>query len=196
MFRFLRSPKQEESDEVLLVRFQQEEDATALAMLFDRYLELIYGLCLQYLKTGSRAEDASMAIYAELQEKLGQHEVRNFKNWLYTFVRNHCLMQLRKEKKDLSVNIDPAFMHSAEDWHPIEEEQEEDSRQPALEYCLGQLNEQQKTCVHLFYYEGHSYKEIAEMRQEEVGRVRSNIQNGRRNLKNCIEEQQARNGVV
>ncbi|MEO0876180.1 MAG: sigma factor-like helix-turn-helix DNA-binding protein, partial [Bacteroidota bacterium] len=62
--------------------------------------------------------------------------------------------------------------------------------------CLGQLNEQQKACVHLFYYEGHSYKEIAEQRQETVGKVRSNIQNGRRNLKLCIEEQQARNRVI
>lgn len=196
MLRFLRGSKNDESDELLLNRFQQEGELGALAILFDRYIELIYGLCLQYLKSASKSEDATMAIYAELQEKLGRHEVRNFKNWLYTFVRNHCLMQLRREKKDTTVNFDPAFMHSTEDWHPIEEEQVQDSREPALAYCLGQLNEQQKTCVDLFYYKGHSYKEIAEMRNEEVGRVRSNIQNGRRNLKNCIEEQQARNSAI
>ncbi|MEL6973639.1 MAG: sigma-70 family RNA polymerase sigma factor [Bacteroidota bacterium] len=196
MFRFLRGEKKEETDEILLERFQQKGEAGALADLFDRYLELIFGLCLQYLKSNERAEDASMAIYVELQEKLPKHEVRNFRSWLHTFVRNHCLMQLRREKKDLSVNFDPALMHSAEDWHPIEEESVEDSRQPALDYCLGQLNEQQKACVHLFYYEGHSYKEIAEQRQETVGKVRSNIQNGRRNLKLCIEEQQARNRVI
>lgn len=196
MFRFLRSQKNDESDEILLERFQQQGEKEALAVLFDRYLELIFGLCLQYLKTSSRAEDAVMAIYAELQEKLPHHEVKNFKNWLYTMVRNHCLMQLRREKKDTTVNFDPAFMQSTEEWHPIEEEDTEDSRQPALDFCLDQLNEQQKTCVHLFYYEGHTYKEIADMRQEEVGKVRSNIQNGRRNLKNCIEEQQTRNRVI
>lgn len=196
MFRFLRSQKNEESDDILLERFQQQGAKEALAVLFDRYLELIFGLCLQYLKTSSRAEDATMAIYAELQEKVPNHEIKNFKNWLYTMVRNHCLMQLRREKKDTTVNFDPAFMQSAEEWHPIEEESTEDSRQPALDFCLEQLGEQQKTCVQLFYYEGHSYKEIADMRQEPVGKVRSNIQNGRRNLKNCIEEQQARNRVI
>jgi len=196
MFRFLRSSNNEDSDEVLLKRFQQDGELASLAFLFDRYLELIFGLCLQYLKSESRAEDATMAIYAELQEKLGRHEVRNFKNWLYTFVRNHCLMQLRREKKDTTTNFDPAFMQSAENWHPIEEETVEDSREPALAYCLGQLNEQQKACVDLFYYQGHSYKEIADMRNEAVGKVRSNIQNGRRNLKNCIEEQQAQNRAI
>lgn len=193
MRRFLRTHKEDSSDEALLHRFQNENDANALAVLFDRYLELIYGLCLQYLKTAERSEDAAMAIYAELQLKLPKHEVNNFKNWLYTFIRNHCLMQLRREKKNTTVNFDPAFMQSAEEWHPIEEEQHETERQTALNRCLDQLSEQQKACVQLFYYEGHSYKEIATMRAEEVGRIRSNIQNGRRNLKNCIEEQEERN---
>lgn len=193
MLRFLRTQKEDTSDADLLVRFQKEGERDALAVLFDRYLELIYGLCLQYLKTPSRAEDATLAIYAELQQKLPKHEVKNFKNWLYTFIRNHCLMQLRKEKKAITVNYDPAFMQSAEEWHLVDEQTEEEERETALTYCLEQLNEQQKTCVQLFYYEGHSYKEIATMRQEEVGRIRSNIQNGRRNLKNCIEEQEKRN---
>lgn len=193
MLRFLRTQKEETSDADLLARFQQDGDRQALAVLFDRYLELIYGLSLQYLKTPTRAEDATLTIYAELQQKLPLHEVKNFKNWLYTFIRNHCLMQLRKEKKMITVNYDPAFMQSDADWHLSDGLSEEESRQSALDLCLEQLNEQQKSCVQLFYYEGHSYKDIAIMRNEEVGRIRSNIQNGRRNLKNCIEGQEQRN---
>lgn len=193
MLRFLRTQKEETSDAELLDRFQQHGERQALAVLFDRYLELIYGLSLQYLKTPTRAEDATLAIYAELQQKLPHHEVKNFKNWLYTFIRNHCLMQLRKEKKMITVNYDPAFMHSDADWHLDDGPSAEEERQSALDVCLEQLNEQQKVCVQLFYYEGHSYKDIAIMRNEEVGRIRSNIQNGRRNLKNCIEGQEQRN---
>ncbi|MEL7221495.1 MAG: sigma-70 family RNA polymerase sigma factor [Bacteroidota bacterium] len=187
MLRYLRAKEEPATDAELLTRFQQEGDQESLAQLFDRYLELIYGLCLQYLKTDSRAEDAVMGIYLELERKLPDHEVKNFKNWLFTVVRNFCLMQLRKEKKNTTVSFDPAFMHSSENWHPLEEETEVSEREEALKYCLEQLTEQQKACVNLFYYEGHSYKAIAEMRAEQVGRVRSNIQNGRRNLKNCIE---------
>ncbi|MGH1437820.1 MAG: RNA polymerase sigma factor [Lewinella sp.] len=193
MLRFLRTQKEDTSDAELLTRFQQKEDRQALAVLFDRYIELIYGLSLQYLKTPSRAEDATLAIYAELQQKLPHHEVKNFKNWLYTFIRNHCLMQLRKEKKMITVNYDPAFMQSDANWHLSDGPSEEEERESALDFCLEQLNDQQKACVQLFYYKGHSYKEIATMRNEDVGRIRSNIQNGRRNLKNCIEGQEQRN---
>lgn len=191
MLRFLRTKDDATDDAVLLSRFKEKGDKLALAHLFDRYLELIYGLCIQYLGTATLAEDAVMSIYAELQEKVPQHDIRNFKNWLFTFVRNHCLMHLRKHKKQQIQSFDPAFMQSDENWHLIDEPREENERQSALNFCLEQLSTQQKECVNLFYYEGHSYKEIAALKQEKVGTIRSFIQNGRRNLKNCIEQQES-----
>lgn len=191
MLRFLRNQTEETADDAtLLERFQVQEDQKALGLLFDRYLELIYGLCIQYLKSSAKAEDAVMGIYAELQLKVPQHDIHNFKNWLFTFVRNYCLMQLRKEKKNLTVSFDPTFMHSDDNWHPVSEEEEEPERSPYLKDCLKGLSEQQLTCIQLFYYEGLTYKEIAEDRDEPLGQVRSNIQNGRRNLKNCIEQKE------
>ena len=40
-----------------------------------------------------------MNIYQELVHKLPNHEVENFKSWLYVLAKNHCLMQLRAAKK-------------------------------------------------------------------------------------------------
>lgn len=191
MLRFLRTKDDNTDDAVLLSLFKEKGDKQALARLFDRYLELIYGLCVQYLKSTSLAEDAVMAIYAALQEKVPNHEIRNFKNWLFTFVRNHCLMQLRKDKKMPTQHFDAAFMHSDENVHLVTEQTDDNERQSALNFCLEQLSTQQKACVRLFYYEGHSYKEIAGIREEALGTVRSFIQNGRRNLKKCIEEQES-----
>ncbi len=191
MLRFLRHTSSEDiDDDVLLERFQVHEDQDALAMLFDRYLELIYGLCLRYLESSAKAEDAVMSIYEELRKKVPAHEISNFRNWLFTFVRNHCLMQLRKEKKDTTLSFDPNFMHSEENLHPIDEVEEEHHRTPHLKACLEELTPQQLVCIQLFYYEGFSYKEIAEQREEPLGQVRSNIQNGRRNLKLCIERKE------
>ncbi|MCB0637748.1 MAG: sigma-70 family RNA polymerase sigma factor [Lewinella sp.] len=187
MLRFLRGRADAASDAALLERFQVHEDQEALARLFDRHLELIYGLCLRYLATEDRAEDAVLAIYTELVEKLGKHDIHNFRSWLHTYVRNHCLMQLRREKHSLTVETDPGFMQSEEVVHPIGETSWEDMREGHLDDCLPTLSEQQKTCIELFYYQGKSYKEIAEDRAEPLGQVRSNIQNGRRNLRLCIE---------
>jgi len=50
------------------------------------------------------------------------------------------------------------------------------------------LEANQKKCVTMFYYEKKSYADISEKLDLGVGQVRSRIQNGRRNLKNCMEQ--------
>ncbi|MEL7163149.1 MAG: sigma-70 family RNA polymerase sigma factor, partial [Bacteroidota bacterium] len=63
-----------------------------------------------------------------------------------------------------------------------------------LHHCLKQLKEEQARCVRLFYLqEGESYQSIAEKLGLSVGRVRSHLQNGRRNLKICLEGRQNEN---
>lgn len=190
MFRFLRSKPSGDSDGELIERFKETGDSDSLARLYERYLALVFGLCLKYLEDATLAEDAVMSIFEELLVKVPHHEIRNFRSWLYTFAKNHCLMQLRREGKNPTVLFDPGFMHSQENLHPMDEPAE-NGREQVLRECMRTLSPQQRSCIKLFYYEGKSYKEIAEMKCEEVGHIRSYIQNGRRNLRNCIETKEA-----
>ena len=68
-------------------------------------------------------------------------------------------------------------------------EKEENFRK--LEYCLGTLSDEQRNTVKLFYLEGKCYNEIVEMTGLEWNQVRSLIQNGKRNLKNCMEKSES-----
>ncbi|MBS1936127.1 MAG: sigma-70 family RNA polymerase sigma factor, partial [Bacteroidetes bacterium] len=57
-----------------------------------------------------------------------------------------------------------------------------------LQDCMQTLNDEQRTTVTLFYLENKCYKEITELTGMEWNKVRSQIQNGRRNLKICMEQ--------
>jgi RNA polymerase sigma factor (sigma-70 family) len=58
-----------------------------------------------------------------------------------------------------------------------------------MEFCLSTLTDDQKETIRLFYLEGKCYNEITEQTGREWNQVRSLIQNGRRNLKICMEKQ-------
>ncbi len=58
-----------------------------------------------------------------------------------------------------------------------------------MEFCIEQLPEEQKSAIQLFYLQEKCYKEIAEATNTDINKVRSFIQNGRRNLKICMEKQ-------
>jgi RNA polymerase sigma factor (sigma-70 family) len=186
---FISSNKyQHLTDTQLVQSYKLEQNMEALGALYQRYMDLLYGVCLKYLKDTELAKDAVLHIYEELITKLAKHDVENFRPWVHTVARNHCLMYLRSPKNTKSVEFMPELMQFEETVHLNSEIEKEESFNK-LENCLQLLVNEQKTTVQLFYYEQKCYKEIAELTGYEVGTVRSYIQNGRRNLKNCIEKQ-------
>jgi len=171
----------------LLLDFKQSGSQDVLAKLYLRYTDLVYGTCLKYLKNAETAKDAVMNIYEELHQKLLQHEVENFKSWLYVVTKNHCLMQLRKEKKMITLEFQPAIMQS-EDFSHLDSVLAKEQEFKKLEQCLERLPAEQKQAIQLFYIENKCYNEIAEQTAMDWNKVRSVIQNGRRNLKICMEK--------
>ena len=70
----------------------------------------------------------------------------------------------------------------------LEEEPELESNLSKLENCIGTLAKEQKQCVTLFFLEQKCYKEIVSLTGYDDSKVKSYIQNGKRNLKICMEE--------
>ena len=175
-------------DKELVQLYKATSDLKVLGDLYQRYMELLYGVCLKYFKDPELAKDAVLSIFEELVTKLQKHEVENFKAWLYQLAKNHCLMQLRKDKRFTKPQIDPDIMQNEEIVHLNGElEKEENFKQ--LDFCLGQLNKEQRQVLQLFYLQNKCYKEIVEETGLEWNAVRSFIQNGKRNLKICIDQQ-------
>ncbi len=175
------------TDDVLLKSFQSSGDQNTLATLYLRYTDLVYGVCLKYLKDSESSKDAVMNIYQELVTKLQAHQVDNFKSWLYVLAKNHCLMQLRKEKKAIMVEFQPGLMQT-EDFSHLDSVLDKEKDLQRLEKCISKLQPEQKEVIKLFYLESKCYNEIGVITGSDWNKIRSLVQNGRRNLKICMEQ--------
>ncbi len=198
MLKLFRKNSPDLSDEELVQQYQRSGDLEQLGVLYERYIELVYGTCLKFFKEPAMAEDAVMGIFETLVEKVKTHEIRQFRPWLHVVSKNHCLMALRK--KNLTVSYDDLTpsaklesVHSADSMHPLDTF-EENPEEAALKDCVERLSENQKKCIEQFYFDGKSYQEIADESGEALGTVRSNIQNGRRNLRICLEKKLSATG--
>ncbi len=175
------------SDRELLTDYRQTGDLEKLGALYERYMPLVYGLCLKYFRDEEKSKDAVMQIFEQLITKLRIHQVDNFKSWLYTMTRNYCLMDLRASGKQEFTSLDEAVMESGDFVHLNMEELRE-TQLSLMEQCLETLPEEQRICIEQFYLQQKSYREIAESTRFEISKVKSYIQNGKRNLKICIEK--------
>jgi RNA polymerase sigma factor (sigma-70 family) len=188
---FIQQNIMQNADDAFLIReYKATGKLDFLAALYQRYMNLVYGVCLKYFDEEA-SKDAVMQIFEELIGKLKLHEVQNFKSWLHVLSRNHCLMKLRamKNKESRQVSIDD---------HPIVENEEighhengislEDNLR-SMEKCLETLPDEQKRSVDLFYLQEKSYREVSVITGYDMNKVKSYIQNGKRNLKICMEQQ-------
>lgn len=174
------------SDEELLNKFYQSGNNEWLGALLERYTLLLFGTCMKYLKNETLAKDAVQQVFLKVITELAKYKVTYFKSWVYLVAKNHCLMQLRSKGKvilheempDITVHEDldiAGLLHKDQDVVLLKQSVEE-------------LNQEQKICVTLFYLNDKSYQEIAAATGYEMMKVKSYIQNGKRNLKILLDK--------
>jgi len=190
--KFLRffqdKAKEPVSEAERLAVYRRSGDVAVLGALYEPYMDMVFGVCFQYLQDEDESKDAVMQLFEKLVTDLRQHEVLNFKSWLHSVARNYCLMKLRTSRVTLAYVL-------TDDWERESQTTAADEEQPfvldgrlsALDKCLQKLASQQRISIELFYLQNKCYRDIAEETGFEIGSVKSFIQNGKRKLKICIE---------
>ena len=176
------------TDEELLAQHKRSGHAEYFGTLYNRYIPLLYGLCLKYLNDESKAQDALMQLFEDLLPKISGYDIQTFKTWLYSVARNHCLQILRKESKEVLVDFNSTLMESDEVLHLLCDEDSNTQRMQALRNCLDRLPDGQRISITHFFMQEMSYADIAEKTGYSLNTVKSNIQNAKRNLKICINK--------
>jgi RNA polymerase sigma-70 factor, ECF subfamily len=189
-----RSGKKTEED--LLKEFRDSGDLEVLGELYSGYMHLVYGVCLKYFKEREESMDAVMQIFEKLIIEIPKHNIENFRSWLHVVTKNYCLMQIRSTKSNNErikewINETQIIMEYGEDLHPIDNNESDIDK--ALEDCIKRLKDEQRECIQQFYFENRSYNEIAINLDLDENKVKSHLQNGKRNLKLCLEEKNERN---
>ena len=180
------------SDIELIAQYKQTGNNRYVGELFKRYSHLIFGVCMKYLKDSDNSKDAVMQIFEKLLTDLQKHNITNFKSWLYSVAKNHCLMYLRNNKVQISyqdaIKNNNVVMEMENSLHLTNENNKEIDLNN-LEKAIEELNSNQKQCIELFYLKEKCYLEVSEITGYSMNEVKSHIQNGKRNLKIILSQQ-------
>ncbi len=185
------------SDATLLDLYKKDKDTKWIGYLFERYTLLVFGVCMKYLKQVNDAKDATQQVFEKAFGEVNKYEVTYFKSWIYSIARNHCLMQLRSKGHQI------VFMESLPEdlegnsttMEPFDSKENHlNEKVENLSAAIQHLNQEQKLCIDLFYLQKLSYREIEEKTGFSFQQVKSYIQNGKRNLRIYLEQQQIGTG--
>jgi RNA polymerase sigma factor (sigma-70 family) len=190
MVILLSSAKMDETDQALINLYRNNNDKEIIGELFNRYSGFVLAVCMKYVQDTELAEEFTVEIFGSLFLKLKKHKVEYFKTWLYTLAKNHCLQYHRKNKyirkyQQAFSKEQANFVESEENLHLTAMDNEKP--QINIESAIQKLNQQQAQCVSLFYLNNKTYIEISRETGYNLNKVKSYIQNGKRNLKMILE---------
>lgn len=186
MYLFRKKYYNTRSDEQLVELLRQGDRKNCISEFYSRYSHLVYGVGLKYLKNKMDAEDVTGELFIRLEEKILRSDIQLFKPWLYSVIRNECLMILRR--KQLSENeITENLALEEDEKEPLTLENLLD----ALEKSIILLKADQQTCLKLFFFSKKSYEQISQQLSISIKQVKSHIQNGKRNLRIIMEENES-----
>lgn len=148
-----------------------------VADLYRRYVGMVYQICLMLLKNVPDAEDATQTVFQKAMEydkpfRDPEHE----KAWLIVTARNHCKNQLKHWWRTRRAG-EKALQTLT--W-----ERPEDGE--LWEYILS-LPERERMVLYLYYYQGYSTPEMAELLGKNPSTVRTWLVKARWKLKDILE---------
>lgn len=117
-------------------------------VLFDRYADMVYRIALSYLRSPQEAEDVVQTVFLKLLEGGMTVYPGKERAFLTKVTINHCKNLLNAVKKHETVPLDEAAaLVQAEDRD--------------IFHAVMELPEKYRTVVSLYYFEGYSFREIA-----------------------------------
>lgn len=155
------------------------DHSNRLEELIEKYEHTLYRAAAAILGDPQEAEDAVQETYLRYLEKRpefrdGEHE----KAWLLKVTANRCKSILRTRRRRPTVEL--------LDIYPVPEE--EGSRE--LMEAILTLPANQRSAVHLHYYEGYTSEEIGAILGQRPGTVRSHLSRARDALRRYLLEEE------
>ncbi len=193
MWPFRHKHIKELDDAALIAAYKKSENTDYVGELYKRYSHLVVGVCLKYLKDRDNAKDATLEIFENLMQDLLKHNITNFKSWLHSVARNHCLMKLRQNSskvKNFEHYQEAVLTEESMGYASYDDVQTKEEQLTDLEKGIQLLKEEQKICIQLFFLHKKTYQEITDLTDYNLNDVKSYIQNGKRNLKIYLTRKQ------
>jgi RNA polymerase sigma-70 factor (ECF subfamily) len=174
LFRTIKSPRTELSDELLMHQVCMGE-RRAFELLYDRYFDKLVGFAKVFIADEQQAEDVVQEVFIRIIQKPEQFErEKKFSTWVYSVTGNLCKNILRDEQNRarlMKEQVSPRLNFSSEMHHQMDYK----LLQEKIRTVYVGLSEKEKQLYTLRFEQELSIREIAAIVQIPEGSVKSGI---------------------
>lgn len=175
-----------------VIQRARNNDEKAIRELYDLTVRKAYFIAKKYIKDDDRVQDVLQESYIKAFQSLDLLKDNHFDRWFYTIVTRKCLDALKKKKETLFSDMGDETYQQEEF---IEEERMEFQPKENTDYnqlkstlgnILDEIPAEQRMCILMYYYQGFSVKEIAEVLETSQNTIKSRLNYARKAIKESV----------
>ena len=175
------------TDEELLLEVGRG-DQEAFAELYGRLGGMVYGVIRRVLRDPSQSEEVAQEVFVEVWRTATRFDVDRggARTWVLTMAHRRAIDRVRSEQSSRdrthrvgSQSASPAFDDVAEEVETRFEHQQ-------IREGLAALTDLQREAVELAYYQGYTYREVAELLDTPLGTIKTRMRDGLIRLRDAM----------
>src|ERR1700691_2628900 len=151
----------------------------AFEALLAAYQDKVFRLCYSMLGDRAQAEDCAQESFLRIWKSMERYRGQSaLGTWIFSIARNVCLTAIAKRAARRSAPIEEAEFAAPD----------RPDRQLDIVRMVGQLPDNYRQVVMLFYMEDQSYEEVARLLDLPVGTVKTHLHRARQQLATIMKE--------
>lgn len=188
--KFILLPETVQTSDVELLQNIVRGDEGALALLYDRYRTILFGLLLRIIHNRAEAEDVLQEVFLQVWQRAANFDAERGKpfTWLVTLTRSRAIDRIRA-LNSRERTLEQATRESEEIIFDAEQNAILAQRGEVVRQALDELSEEQRQILTLAYFEGFSQSEIAEKLNSPLGTVKTRMRTGMIRLRELLGKQ-------
>jgi len=162
-------------------------DNELFTRIVNKYGDKIYTVALHTVQNEVAAEDITQEVFIKIYKNYGSFRGdAKMSTWIYRITKNTCFNYLKREKKYREMD-DIETMPSLGENKTVEKEMEKVYRHMDLHRAIGGLSPNLRLAISLYYFNSHSYEEVAAIMDIPLNTLKSHIYRAKKELAKRLE---------
>ncbi len=178
---------EEQADLGELLTLVARGDEAAFGAVYDQVGAAVYGLARRVIRDPARAEEVAQEVFLQVWQTAARFDPARgqAKSWILTLAHRRAVDAVRHDQA--ATNRDRKYDWSGgPDYDQVEEEVTINLEHEQVRRCMGGLTDLQREAVHLAYYKGFTYAEVATTLDVNPATIKTRMRDGLVRLRDCM----------